>query len=146
VVICGIPVGMFLSPLISNEFSLFIKSFEFPAIEARSKPYNALMATISQDELINEDYSIDHVSVSMTHPGQYTGLVAVHTNKVYGTNLPFEDVQKQFAQFFSTRPDWHLDYVEYQQVTKYASSWAKYQTVYTIHLTYMEPGRSCHIG
>jgi hypothetical protein len=82
------------------------KSIEFPAIEAQSKLYSELLASATQDILLEEDQKTDHVQISVTHPEEYTGIVAVHVERIYGTNRTLEAVQADFAKFFATKSGW----------------------------------------
>jgi hypothetical protein len=93
-------------PFIAPDLQRLGKSFEFPAIEARSKPYSELLTSATQDILLKQDQKIDHVQLSITHPEDYTGIVAVTVKRIYGTNRPLEAVQSDFAQFFSSKSGW----------------------------------------
>lgn len=99
---CIVCAGLVIQPDIQR----LGKSFEFPTIETRAKPYSALVASATHDNLLEENQNIDHVNVSVTHPEEYTGIVAVTVKRIYGTNRPFEAVQADFAQFFSTQSGW----------------------------------------
>ncbi len=137
------------------------KSFEFPAIEARAKPYGDLLGTIMQDDLIKVERNTDNVSLSMTHPEEYTGIVAVRVKMIYGTNRPFVGVQSDFDRYFLTKPGWEVETLGYMTVTQsgvacmwlsktekteYPESWAKYQVVYAIQVDYLEPVKTCRLG
>jgi hypothetical protein len=158
-----IPVCLFVASVfgVGEDLKRLGKSLEFPAIEARSKPYSDLLASVTQDDFIKEEHNIDNVRLSVTHPEHYTGIVGVTVKMIYGTNRLFVSVQNDFDRFFSAKSEWKIETSGYMTITQhgvacvwlnktemaeYPDSWTKYQIVYAIELDYLEPGNSCRLG
>ncbi len=166
-VVIVIPICVFFATVFDfgEDLKRLGKSFEFPAIEARAKPYGDLLGSITQDDLIKVERSTDNVSLSVTHPEHYTGIVDVTVRSIYGTNRPFESVQADFDRFFSARSAFAAEqfagmdkyfkavnqngvacvYLSQTEKSEYPDSWAKYQVVYAIELHYLEPVKTCSL-
>lgn len=143
-----------------DQLGFWLKSFEFPAIEARYKPIGDALAAVIADTLIEEKRHIDHIT-SETHKSSYMGCVGGSIDRIYGTNRAFEDVLRDYAKYFSTRPEWetwttndeglttryrtHTAYVYFRVVEKseYPIAWMKYPLVYEVSLVYTDPGLGC---
>jgi hypothetical protein len=150
--IMGIPICLFLCHFtgIGDDFMRWVRSLEFPALQARYESVGNPLTTVTTDTLIKEDRSISNV-VSETH-SDYTGCVAGHIERVYGTNRPFESVLADYAKFFSSRSEWKARDIYFYSTsaivvrfttaskTLYPDAWAKYQLVYDVYLVYSEPG------
>lgn len=144
---------LFVSWWRGGDINRWIKSFEFPFIEARSKPIADELATVTSDALIDESHSIDNVTM-MTND-DYTGEVAGDFTKIFATDRTFGSVLDDYARFFSSKPDWDVNKERYALALKtdytakvmisiaekdtYLEAWAKYPTVYEVTLVYGDP-------
>jgi hypothetical protein len=161
--ICLFYVVMFW-PYLEADLQRTIRGFDFPAIEARYSPFSAALAAVTTDKIVDEKRDIHHVIRSMTHQYQYTGCVGGSIDRIYGTNRQFEDVLSDYAKFLSTKPEWKAsiraytvanDYaveseahatrvrIDVLSKTMYPNEWAKYQVVYEVIYSFVEPGFRC---
>jgi hypothetical protein len=144
---------LFVVYLREGNIRRLLKSFEFPAIEARFKPIADEFVIVTSDVLVDEYHAIGNVT-TMTHE-TYTGEVAGHFTKVFATDRSLDSVLEDYARFFSAKPDWKVDktssplagktdytaeiYVTLTDDSEYSRARARYRTVYKVKLFYGDP-------
>jgi hypothetical protein len=138
-----------------DDLRRWVRSFDFPAIEARFKPMADEFAAVTQDTLINQSHSMGQ-GVLMTN-ADYTGQLGGDYVKVFGTNRPVDQVVDDYARFLSSKPDWKINKssdrlyatnsartaeVSIRLAEKYeipSETWIKYTTVYQVYFRFGDP-------
>ncbi|MBI1257865.1 MAG: hypothetical protein GC204_10375 [Chloroflexi bacterium] len=139
---------------VPNDVLRWVKSFEFPAIEARYTPITDQFVTITSDTRLDQSRSIGNTGF-MTN-NDFTGVVAGDITQVFGTNREVERVLNDYVRFFSALPGWRVD--QESETIAYATDHTakviirvrdnndvpfgasgKYQTIYEISLIYGDP-------
>ncbi len=139
---------------VPDDVSRWIRSFDYPAIEARYKPIADQLAQVTSDALIDESQQIGqpHLATNYDH----TGVVAGDYTKVFGTNRGLAEVLNDYEGFLSSKPEWqmikggywlaikadHTAEVSVRVLDKSESppgAWARYPLVYQVALVYGDP-------
>jgi len=156
-IIIAIPICLVFGAIsgIPGDISRWVKSFEFPAIEARYKTVADQITAATSDTFIDESHSIGHAQL-MTHD-DFTGVVVGDVIKVFGTDRPFDAVLDDYIRFLSSRQEWKINKADYflarntsgtakarievlDKIERYTAERQKYRTVYRVELIYGEPG------
>src|SRR5689334_20447560 len=108
-VIIAIPICLFFAWIygVPDDISRWVRSLEYPAIEARYKSVADQIATATSDIFIDEVHSIGQPRL-MTHD-DYTGVVTGNVIKVFGTDRSFDAVLDDYTRYFSSRSDWKVE-------------------------------------
>jgi hypothetical protein len=139
---------------VPNDVLRWVKSFEFPAIEARYQPMADELASLTSDQLVDESHTIRNTGF-MTN-NDFTGVVAGDFTKVFGTNRLFNNVLDDYVRFLSALPDWKVNTSSYalayntdhtakiiirlpDKTEVPSETWIKYRTIYEVSLIYGDP-------
>ena len=90
----------------------WVRSFQFPAIEARFQPIADQLNKIATDALVDESHAIGN-STLLTND-DYTGIVRGNFTKIYGTNRSFDNVLVDYTRDLSSKPEWKVVPGNYQ--------------------------------
>jgi hypothetical protein len=149
---------------VGDQIQFFLKSLEFPAIEARYNPIGEMLVSLTQDTLIKETREIGHFT-TQTHRDEYTGAVGGSIDRIFGTNRSIDDVVNDYIKFFSSKKEWTKWTVNYAKAmyvnhTEFGITCVSvkladhvqeaiglpYKVIYEVHIHHYEPGSMCGFG